>query len=538
MGFGYFFNVMKRITFLIKMFCPIFTGLLLAISFPDYEFALLAWVALVPLFLIIIQKDQKFSFFLSYLSGIIFFLVIFDWILEATGYTWLHHTLLILYLGLYVAVFGKVINVMARRLGVAWSLAAAPFFWVALEFVRSNFFFLALPWGLLAHSQYEIPAALQIAAFTGVYGVSFLIVLVNAAITALILRMGLRRPVPLTFGSSFLSTRTAFCLLGAAAIFTGSTLSYGYAVINRPLRTVPLKVSIVQGNIDQNKKWNRKYARHILQTYRDLTLKASRDNPDLIVWPETATPGSINRNLSLYGQLQSIAREAGTYILVGSAQQQKFDGQDAKKKENYYNSAFLIHATGGRQHYNKIRLFPFGEYLPLKGIMPWSMISVPEIGGYIPGEEFTVFNHPAGKFGVTICWENLFPDFVRQFTKRGAKFIINLTNEAWFGESMAPNQFLSMSVMRAVENRVSVIRSANTGISGFIDPYGRIFGRVENDQRKAVFVRGFLTREVPVVAAKTFYTKHGDIFVYVCVIISIFILAVLSLRPARRLILK
>jgi apolipoprotein N-acyltransferase len=275
-----------------------------------------------------------------------------------------------------------------------------------------------------------------------------------------------------------------------------------------------------------------------MQTYRDLTLNASQDKPDLIVWPETATPGSINRDLSLYGRLQRIAQEAGTYLLVGSAQQQKFKGKGAKKKRNFFNSAFLIQPKGGKQHYNKIRLFPFGEYLPLKGIVPWSMISVPEIGGYIPGDEYTIFNHPAGQFGVTICWENLFPDFVRQFTKRGAKFIINLTNEAWFGESMAPNQFLSMNIMRAVENRVAVIRSANTGISCFIDPYGRILGRVENDQQKTVFVRGFLTREIPVAEGNTFYARNGDLFVYTCIIISILIIFSLLAEHAQRLILK
>jgi apolipoprotein N-acyltransferase len=173
----------------------------------------------------------------------------------------------------------------------------------------------------------------------------------------------------------------------------------------------------------------------------------------------------------------------------------------------------------------------------MKDIIPWSYIHVPAIDGYVSGKEYTVFDLPRGRFGATICWENIFADFVRQFTKRGADFIINITNEAWFGDTAAPYQFLSMSVMRAVENRVSVVRSANTGISCFIDPYGRVLGQVENNQHKAVFVRGYLTREIPVRTATTFYTRHGDVFVVACGLISLLIVALSVSERVKRLIL-
>jgi len=513
------------------------SALLLIISFPPFDISYGVWVALVPLLLMTTDNNQKSCFLLSLVCGSTFILGIFRWILEVTNYTYIHHTLLVLYLGLYVAMFGLLISMISRRYNSAWALVAAPFLWVFLEYIRSNFFFIALPWGLLAHSQYQSPAVIQIASFTGVYGTSFLIVLVNSAVTAVILLFGTNLPKAVLPQSNFLSKKAGLSIVGLAALCVALTLTYGFRTISNPMTGDPIKVSVIQGNIEQTKKWDGKYAKFIMQTYNDLTLKASRDDPDLIVWPETSTPGSINRSVSLYSQLRTLSKNTGTYLLVGSAQRQKFRRKGSEQPK-YYNSAFLIHPKGKRQHYNKIRLFPFGEYLPMKDIFPWSFISVPEVGGYMPGKDFTVFNHPRGRFGVTICWENIFPDFVRQFIKRGANFIINITNEAWFGETAAPYQFLSMSVMRAVENRVSVIRSANTGVSGFIDPYGRVIGRVADDRQNDIFVRGFLTLEIPVVQDKTFYTKHGDIFAYACAAISILILALLILRPARRLLLR
>jgi apolipoprotein N-acyltransferase len=509
------------------------SAILLIISFPPYNAPYGVWVALVPLLLIIMGKDQKYSFLLSQICGSIYILGVFNWILEVENYTFLHHTILVVYLGSYVAFFGLMINLTSRWFGAGWALAAAPFVWVFLEYIRSNFFFIALPWGLLAHSQYQSPVVIQIASISGVYGISFLIVLVNSAVAAAILLSGSFFPKFILQLPGSISKRSGLSIIGLAAISLALTLIYGFQIIEQPLDGDPIKVSVVQGNIEQTQKWDKKYSRYILETYNDLTMKASMDMPDLIVWPETSTPGSINQNLSIHNQLRKLSRNTGTYLLVGSAQRQKFRGED-KKQANYYNSAFLIPPRGKQQHYNKIRLFPFGEYLPMKDIFPWSFISVPEVGGYVPGKKFKIFNHPAGQFGVTICWENIFPDFVRQFVKRGAGLIINITNEAWFGETAAPYQFLSMSVMRAVENRVSVIRSANTGVSGFIDPYGRIVGRVKNDEQKDIFVRGFLTRDIPVVQGKTFYTRFGNIFVYLCGIISAFLIFRLIVGPGRK----
>jgi apolipoprotein N-acyltransferase len=192
----------------------------------------------------------------------------------------------------------------------------------------------------------------------------------------------------------------------------------------------------------------------------------------------------------------------------------------------------LMDPKGGEpQQYDKIGLLPFAEYIPLEQNIPWSYIKIPDVSPYMQGKEFTVFQEPGFRFGATICWESIFPDLVRQFVKRGAQFIVNLTNEAWFGETAAPYQFLSMSVFRAVENRVFVVRCANTGISCFIDPLGRVVSRVQDGSGKDIFVRGVLTDKVVLMDSDTVYTRYGDVFAWLNMgVASVFLLLAL-LRP-------
>jgi apolipoprotein N-acyltransferase len=300
------------------------------------------------------------------------------------------------------------------------------------------------------------------------------------------------------------------------------TLVYGYFTITNTIAGNKVKISLVQGNIEQSKKWDPKFAREIMQIYGELTQEVSKDKPSLIIWPETATPGAIGLNPSLFAELISIARNAGTCVLLGSAQHRKFE-QKRDTGLKYTNSAFLIDPEPKkikRQRYDKIRLFPFGEYLPYREVIPWSLISirVSDSDNYKPGKEYTVFKHLDFKFGVTICWENVFPDLVRQFVKRGAQCIINLTNEAHFGKTAAPHQLVSMSVFRAVENRIYVVRCANTGVSCIIDPHGRIINRIKDEKGEDIFVRGVMTGWIIPLDSKTIYTRYGDWLVWVALI--------------------
>jgi apolipoprotein N-acyltransferase len=190
------------------------------------------------------------------------------------------------------------------------------------------------------------------------------------------------------------------------------------------------------------------------------------------------------------------------------------------------------------QRYDKIRLFPFGEYLPFKKTIAWALINVRESGNYIPGKEFTVFELPTLRFGVTICWENIFPDLFRQFVRRGAQFMVNITNEARFGKTAAPYQLASISVFRAVENRVFVIRCANTGVSCIIDPYGRIVDRVKDQQGQDIFIRGVISGWVIPLESKTIYTRCGDGFVWVAIFGSVLFLSVSSVKTQGRRSIK
>ena len=500
----------------------VLSGVLLVLSFPNFNIGLFAWIAMVPLFLVLIGKSLRYGFMLSLITGMVFSLGVFNWILEISDYTLLHHAILDLYLGLYVGVFGLLFCFIDRHKGTASALFVAPFIWVFLEYIRSNLFFLAFPWVLLAHSQYQVSSVIQVASLSGAYGISFLIVIVNSAIAFMVYALfgWLKKDKLEGLGG------TKFVVVSAAASLVFSLL-YGYQKISKPIVGREFKVSLVQGNIDQNKKWDRKYAKFIMETYSDLTQEASEDEPALIVWPETATPRAINMDRKLSHEVKGIANSAGTYLLLGSSQPQKFKVGDSKNIK-YFNSAFLISPEVGKtknQRYDKIRLFPFGEYLPYKEVIPWSSINVPEVSGYVTGKEFTIFKHPDFQFGVTICWENIFPDFVRQFVKRGAQFIINITNEAWFGETAAPEQFVSMSVFRAVENRLFVIRCANTGISCFIDPCGRIVNRLNDKHGGEIFIRGTLTAPVILpLESKTFYTRYGDWFAWLSILCSMLFL--------------
>ena len=319
-----------------------------------------------------------------------------------------------------------------------------------------------------------------------------------------------------------------FPLITTTASLLLFTLLYGYFTITTPITGNKVKVSLVQGNIEQSKKWDPRFAREIMQIYSELTDKVSKDKPGLIIWPETATPGSVTQIPTLYTQVKNIAHNAGTYLLLGSAQHQKFAPKGAKRPK-YFNSAYLISPDPTivkNQRYDKIRLFPFGEYLPYGEIIPWSLFKVSSLDSYTPGKELTIFEHPDFGFGVTICWESVFPDLVRQFVKRGAQCMINITNEARFGKTSAPHQLVSISVFRAVENRIYVVRCANTGVSCIIDPCGRIVDRVKDEKGEDIFVRGVMTGWIVPLDSKTIYTQYGDVLVWVAMVGSVILIFV------------
>jgi len=473
--------------------------------------------------MLVLTGETPLLGFLSGLAcGLIFFIGLFDWILEVKGYTYLHHALLAIYLGSYLGYFGALYSFVSTRIGPNAGLLYAPFIWTSIEYFRSNASILELPWGLLAHSQYSQHNLIQISSLFGPWGVSFLLVFVNSAIAGILMvifewhKYGKLSKIKLKISNTLL-------IPVFSIIFVLCALIYGNASKLKSIEGVPIRLAVVQGSIDQRQKWDPAYARQIMQTYGKITIEAAQSRPDLIIWPESATPASVSQNLRLMQEIQAMAANTGIPILFGSSHSPKFAYRQLAEGKKVFNSAFLINPITGvenHQKYDKIRLFPFGEYLPLKETIPWSWIGVAAFAGYFPGNEYKLFDLKGVRFAATICWENLFPDLVRQFVIVGAKFIINITNEAWFGETAAPEQFLSMNVFRAVENGVYVVRCGNTGISCFIDPFGRVLQLSAKDG-KNIFVSGYLTSDVVPSSKTTLYTRYGDWFPWLCVIISI-----------------
>jgi apolipoprotein N-acyltransferase len=499
------------------------SGILMYASFPSHNLPFLIWFALVPLLLSLTCSKPLSGFAVAFICGVVFYTGLFYWIFDLKKYTLLHHAVLGIYLCPLVGIVGSIVSYLAKRYGVATALFSAPFLWVAQEYIHANLSFLALPWGLLAHSQYKQLLMIQFTSITGTYGVSFLIVLVNSAITALLYLL-LQQKI-----FAKLNPGRMLTLKGTAALVTSATIAvlmvivHGYLMLSKPLQGKEMKIAIVQGNIEQAQKWDKRYAAAIMQIYSDLSYLASKDSPQLIIWPETATPRAITLDQGLYSQVMQIAQSTGTHLLIGSAQLVKFQ-VNKPKNYKYLNSAYLITPDLNRKNdkrYDKIRLLPFGEYIPHKEKIPWSYINVPDVGHYLPGKDYTVFSIDALRFSTTICWENIFPDLVRKFVNNGAQFIVNLTNEAWFGKSAAPYQFLSMSVFRALENSIYIVRCANTGISCFIDPCGRVIDRVRNAKGLDIFVRGALTGTISLLDDKSFYTRHGEWFAGLCLIGSV-----------------
>jgi apolipoprotein N-acyltransferase len=312
---------------------------------------------------------------------------------------------------------------------------------------------------------------------------------------------------------------------------TAVVVGYGYYRLNAPESAGSIRIAVVQGNIEQDKKWDPSYQGEVIATYKRLTLKSLEQRPDLVVWPETATPfyfSGNGDNKKWTDDLRQFVRTMNTPLLFGSATYEVKPGRVIDLR----NSAFLLDRDGATSAvYHKMHLVPYGEYIPMKKVLFFVEKLVQAIGDFQTGTEYTVMKvRPPGVNAVglstVICYEIIFPDLVRRFVNNGATVMTTITNDAWFGRTGAPYQHFSMAVLRAVENHVPIARAANTGISGFIDGNGRIL------ETTSIFTEANLTRTLTPLTTKTFYTRYGDIFAWLCVIGSF--LAVLPLpRPKR-----
>lgn len=485
------------------------SGLLLAAAFPTIDLHFTAWVALVPLLLSLRGQSAKTAFWLGGVTGLVYFCGTVYWVTNSVHYygyiplipAALITLLLCAYLALYPALFAAAAaRIDSSRPGLV--IIALPAIWTALELART-YIFSGFPWSLLGYSQYRLLPMIQIADSAGVYAVSFLIVLVNAA------------------GVRILTDRKAYREVVIAAAAVVLVALYGFIRLAEPEGPQSVRISVIQGNIDQDKKWDPAYQGEVIGIYKRLTLEAMKQKPDLVIWPETATPfyfGGSGDNAKRSEDLKHFVRGIGTPLLTGSPTYEVRSPRAVVLK----NSALMLSSEGTVQAwYHKLHLVPFGEYVPLKKLLFFVEKMVQAIGDFEEGKEYTVMplaSRPGARLSTVICYEIIFPDLVRRFVDKGATIITTITNDAWFGRTAAPYQHFSMAVFRAVENRVPVARAANTGISGFIDAKGHVL------QTSKTFTEASLTQTIAYGGAATFYSRYGDVFSYGCLIMSIVLL--------------
>ncbi|RLB07702.1 MAG: apolipoprotein N-acyltransferase [Deltaproteobacteria bacterium] len=490
------------------------SGILLALSFPNFDLWPLAWFFLVPLLWCIRGKSGKDAFILGVFAGLIAYLGLLYWIVVAVhryGNIPLPLTipiliLLVLYLSLYWGAFSYLTSYFHEKEG--WiSILALPAIWVGLEYLRS-FLLSGFPWALLGYSQYLNITLVQIADITGIYGVSFFLVLTNTLIFLWLAYWRGKGELPLK-GSLF-----ALALL--VMVFAYGVWKVHFPLSNRRV----LKVAVVQGNIAQDVKWDKRFQKRTLEIYRKLTLGLMGASPGLIVWPETALPSYFPSGTELDGEVLAIPKEVDAYLLFGSLYCEK-----GEKGIEVYNSAYLLSPASqilGR--YDKIHLVPFGEYVPLSRFFPF-FNSLVGIGNISPGEDAVIFQLPEGRFGVLICFEVIFPELCREFVRRGADFMVTITNDAWFGKTSAPYQHLAQATFRSVENRIWLVRAANTGISAFIDPWGRVH-KASNIFTRETFLQQISLKD----EGMTFYTRYGDVFALGCSLLGIGLISYILLK--------
>ncbi len=467
------------------------------LSFPKPGIWIFAWIAFVPLFFAIENKRPFKSFLLSYICGAVFFITTLFWLINVTT---IGLIVLSLYLALYVAVFGIGVAFLTCRLNLWQRIIFIPSLWVVLEFIR-GILLTGFPWAILGNCQAGFLPAIQAADIVGALGVSFIVVFANILVFELI-------------KSRFFKSRFNLKQFLILALVLVVWFGYGvWRLTQSSGKSCFVKVAVIQGNIAQEIKWATSFQEHIFQKYCLLTEIASlKDSLDLVVWPETSYPQYITPGID-DEQIKKFAGNNGVALLAGSIM---------LRQMNYYNSAILFSNKGDIvKVYDKIHLVPFGEYIPARKKFPFLERIVP-IEDFTFGKDYSVFSVPCRNngnlhFSVLICFEDIFGYLARRFVARGADVLINVTNDAWFGDTSSPYQHMQSSVLRAVENRVVVVRSANTGISCFIDDTGKVYSLLKDKTGKPTFVTGYQSAWVYRTQRGSIYTKIGDVFALACI---------------------
>ncbi|HEC99926.1 MAG TPA: apolipoprotein N-acyltransferase [Proteobacteria bacterium] len=492
---------------------PVLSGVLLTLSFPKIGVAALAWIALIPL-LIAIDGGPRRAFLSGLIFGLVYYSGLLYWVAGVMhNYGNLSITvsvaillLLVIYLSLYTAAFACLIAVTKKAgLGI---IITAPILWVSLEYLRAKLL-TGFPWENISYTQYTNLYVIQICDILGNYGLSFYIVLVNAVLACLIYsqQAGQNRDRPFKL--------YILALLAISLVYWGYGF-YRLQDIEEKIKTSPkIRAAVIQGSIKQDLKWSPLWQRETINIYDGLSREATRGfDTDILIWPETAAPFYFQDGGPLSDIILRLTSDLKTNLLFGAPAYAKAEDGETP----YFNSAYLLSASDAIHRYDKVHLVPFGEYVPARSLLPFAGKLVASIGDFTPGHSPEPLTAAQMRIGVLICFESIFPELARQQVRNGANLLVNITNDAWFGRSSAPYQHMSMAVFRAVENRISLARAANTGISLFVRPTGEI------TQATPLFTPAFLREEISLISEKTVYNQWGEVFPVICFILSIMVI--------------
>jgi apolipoprotein N-acyltransferase len=492
------------------------SAVLQILSFPLPGLYILSWISVAPLLVALLrarnpetlQLDESRKllparpwqgFLLAYACGVLWYVGTCYWV-----YDTMHQygglsapvglfvlLLFALYLGLYHGLFGFLVSVLAHKdSGNRLALLSAPFLWVAIELARTRVS--GFPWDLLGITQVDNIPLTRIATVTGVYGLSFEILLVNVALAATFLVHRSRRKM-LMFASI-----AAILLLQAGRWLSLPPVAGDHSAV------------LLQQNLSEggSEPWTDEQTQSTLREFSALSLNSlPHQHPDLIVWPESPAPFQTN-DPAFREPISKLARQANTWLVIGSI------GVD--NPHTIFNSASLVSPAGEwTARYSKIHLVPFGEYVPFASVFSFASGLTQAVGNFTRGTLHAPLQAGDQRLGIFICYESIFPNEVRQLVADGAEVLINISNDGWYGDSGAWAQHLNQARMRAIENNRWLLRDTNTGLTASIDPYGRIVANMERKTRGALVAPYALTK------VTTFYSRHGDWFASLCAIISV-----------------
>jgi apolipoprotein N-acyltransferase len=472
------------------------SGVLTALAFPKPSLFFLGWISLIPLLYLLSSRKPGRGFFLGWCGGFGFYLLLLYWIQDVPahygGLSWGFSTLIFALFAAFLALLWGVFGMVFCRLRAVFPrgvFVLSAFLWVGLEYILTHLL-TGFPWGLLGNSQYKNLAFIQISALTGVYGLSFLIVLFQSG-----------------FVRSVTSRKKApfFVVLGIIlAVHAGGWLVLQEEV---PKTAETFVGAVIQGNVPPEMEFtldNVNETFDLFQRHIDLSRRACSQGARFVVWAELSVPLCFSCNHAYYTrfsqELMGFARAQDCTMLLGTNETAFSQGGVPK----YYNTAANLNPDGELSFYYKMHLVPFGEYTPYKMVFSFISTFTQAIGELTPGENYVLHDYDGVPFASPICYEIIFPGIMRNFVKKGARFLVTITNDAWYGRSWGPYQHFGIAVLRAVEARRFLLRSATTGISGVIDPYGRVLSR------SRLNTEAFLTGSITPLSGTTFYVRYGD----------------------------